>query len=540
MTETMQTSLDEPSRALSGQGIARAAGLVTIGFIISSILGIVREQIIAALFGNGRLVDSYFAAARPPETIFAIVAGGALVSSFIPTFVSYLAKHDESEAWRMASGVVNLVTLALIGICTMMIILAEPIVHYALAPEFDHEAVILTASLMRIMMLTPIIFGLSGLVMGMLNANQRFLLPSIAPALYNIGRIIGALVLARFWGIYGLAWGMVLGAVLHLGVQLPGLLKLHPIYRPVLTLRDPGVREVIRLIGPRVLGLSIVQLNFWVEIILASGMVAGSISALNRAFTLLFVLIGVIGQSIGIAVFPTFARQVAAEDQSGLKETLSQVVRALLFLAIPATVGLVLLRLPIVRVIFEHGQFTFEDSQAVAWALLFYGMGLVFHALLEVVTRAFYALHDTRTPVYVGGGTMILNIVFSLILREIIGVPGSLVRGPFAGLALANTLATMIEVLTLLWLLRRRVGGIDLRVLGSGILRTGAACIGMAAVLWFGQPLFDALGLYAGLAAAILVGGVIFWGLAWMLGSEDARLFTSVALNRVRLKRSES
>jgi putative peptidoglycan lipid II flippase len=335
-------------------------------------------------------------------------------------------------------------------------------------------------------------------------------------------------------GVTGLAWGTVLGSALHLGIQLPGLLRLKPRYAPILTLTHPGVREVLRLMAPRVLGLAIVQLNFWVELFLASGMVEGSISALRRAFFVLLLPLGIIGQSVGIAVFPTFSAHVASDDHAALQRTLGQVLRAVLFLSIPATVGLVVLRLPVIRAIYEYGEFTFTDSQAVAWALLFYGLGLVSHSLLEIVTRVFYALHDTRTPVYVGGGAMILNIVFSLILMRVMGDPGSLTMGPFAGLALANTLATTLEIGTLIALLRPRVGGLDARRLLAGTLRAGIAAAVMGAILYAALPTIDRVGIIPGLIGAMALGGAIYWGLAWIIGSEDARMFTAMTVARIR------
>jgi putative peptidoglycan lipid II flippase len=528
MSEITETP---PVRVLSGGGIMRAAGLVVIGFILSRILGLVREQIIAAIFGQ---VDVFAAASLPPETVFYVIAGGALGSAFIPTFVAYMAKDERDEAWRMASIVTNLVTLVLIVICVLGGIFATQLVEYVLAPEFDATKVVETAALMRIMLITPVVFGISGLLMAILNAQQRFLLPALAPSLYNLGIIFGAVALSPFMGVYGLAWGTVIGALLHMGVQIPGLLQLRPTYSPALNANHPGVREILRLMAPRVLGLAIVQINFWVVIVLASGMVEGSITALRRGFYLLLLPQGVIAQSIAIAVFPTFAMQVAQEDRDGLRSTLSQVLRSVLFLALPATVGLVMLRLPIVRVIFERGEFTFEDSQSVAWALLFYGLGLVSHSLLEIVTRAYYAMHDTRTPVYAGGGAMLLNIVFSLLLMRVVGEPGSLEMGPFGGLALALTLATTLEVGLLLVLLRPRIGGLNASMLWGGVIRTGAASLGMGLALYGLQFLMAGVNPYLGLAAALLIGGGLYWGLSWLLGSEDARLFTGIVIKRLR------
>lgn len=525
------------SRALSGQQIAQAASVVMIGFVLSRLLGLVRESVLAGLFGGGSAYDAYVAASRPPETIFFIIAGGALGSAFIPTFTDYIAEGKRDEAWRLTSAVINLILLVMIGVSGLSAIFARPIIDTLLAPDFDPEVQALTAQLMRIMLLTPIVFGVSGLMMGLLNAHQRFTLPAFAPALRNIGIIIGAVALSPAIGIYGLAWGTVFGALLHLLIQIPGLVVIRFPYRPILDVKHPGVHEVARLMGPRVLGLAIVQINFWVNTALASGMVEGSLAALNRAWYVMLLPQGVIAQSVATAIFPTFAAHVAQGETDTLRQTLGRVLRSVLFLAFPATVGLIALRLPVVRLLFERGEFTFQDSRATAWALLFFGLGLVSHSLVEIVTRAFYALHDTRTPVVVGGAAMILNVILSLTLIRVMGTPGMLVNGPFAGLALANTLATTLEGVALLLLIRPRVGGLEGRHLSSSLLRAGAASAGMGMVLWALAPVIDQLGIYAGTLGGMAVGGTVFWGLAWLLGSEEARLFTREILRRLRLHR---
>jgi putative peptidoglycan lipid II flippase len=527
--------MKEPTttQGLSGGGIARAAGLVMLGFVLSRVLGLVRDAIIAGVFGGGRLADVYFTASRPPETIFFVVAGGSLASAFIPTYVGYLAKDQRGQAWRMTSAVINLITLLLIGLSVIGAVFAPEMVRLILAPDFDAEKTALTADLARIMLISPAIFGISGLLMGILNAHQRFLLPALAPALYNIGIILGAIFLSPSMGVYGLAWGTVLGALLHLIVQIPGLIQVKPHYSLSLDLTHPGVWEVLRLMGPRVLGLAVVQINFWVELFLASGMVEGSISALRRAFTLMLLPQGVIAQSVAIAVFPTFAAQVARGDRAALKRTHSQVLRAVLFLSLPATVGLILLRLPLARLLFERGAFTRQESEAVAWALLFYGLGLVFHCLLEIVTRAYYAMHDTRTPVAIGGLAMILNIVFSLLFMRLIGDPNDLVIGPFGGLALANTVATALEVILLLILIRPRVGGLEGGALVLSALRAGAASAVMGIGLWWAAPLIDQVSLFVSLPLLIGAGGAVYIGVAWLLGSEEVRLFAGAIRRRV-------
>jgi putative peptidoglycan lipid II flippase len=273
--------------------------------------------------------------------------------------------------------------------------------------------------------------------------------------------------------------------------------------------------------------------NFWVNIALASGMQEGSVSALDRAWKLFLLPQGVIAQSAANAVFPTFSYHAAQGDTAALSRIMGQVLRAVLFLALPAMVGLIILRLPIVRILYERGEFTYTDSLATSWALLFYALGLVSHSLVEIVTRAFYALHDTRTPVLVGGVAMVLNVGLSFGLIHVVGTWGVLAHGPFAGLALANTLATTLEGLALLALITPRVGGFEGRRTAVGLLKVGAASAGMGVAIWAMGPLVENLGKYAGPLLAIATGGAIFYALAWALRSEEARLFTTLLLQRL-------
>ena len=242
------------SQALSGGRIARAAGLVMVGFILSRVLGLVRDAIVAGIFGAGNIYEAYVAASRPPETIFLVVAGGALGSAFIPTFTDTITKGKRDDAWHLTNAVITLLTLLMIVISGLTALFAHPIVTTILAPGFDVETQMLTTQLMRIMLITPVIFGISGLLMGLLNAQQRFLLPALAPAMYNVGIIFGAIFLSPSMGIFGLAWGVVIGALLHFIVQLPGVIAVRLPFRPVIDLKHSGVREVIRLMGPRCTG----------------------------------------------------------------------------------------------------------------------------------------------------------------------------------------------------------------------------------------------------------------------------------------------
>ncbi|MCX7668900.1 MAG: murein biosynthesis integral membrane protein MurJ, partial [Anaerolineae bacterium] len=320
---------------------------------------------------------------------------------------------------------------------------------------------------------------------------------ALAPVLYNLSIIAGAWFLAPTFGVYGLVIGVVVGAFLHLDCQIIGLWWYRARYRFTLGLRDDHVREVGRLMGPRVLGLAAVQLNFWVNTLLASGLAAGSLSALNYAWLIMLLPEGIVAQAVATAAFPTFAALEARGRLAELRQIVSQTLRGVLFLAIPAAAGLYAWRVPLIRLLLERGEFTATSTQLTATALACYAGGLIGHSVVEIVARAFYALHDTRTPVIVTLGGVALNVALSVALLPWLN---------YAGLALANTLATLLEMAALLWLLGRRLDGLEWPALAATAGRAGLAAAAMAAVLFgFGRLaperpplLFDAAGLVLG------------------------------------------
>ena len=465
----------EKSSTLSGRGLASAAMIVMLFFVLSRVTGLLREIIVAAQFGTGGDLEAYLAAFRIPDLLFQLVAGGALGSAFIPTFSQAWSKGDHAGAWLLFSRVLNLVTLVLLIFACLAALFALPVVEKVIAPGFGPEQQLLTAQLMRWMLLSTIVFGASGLIMGALNAVQHFLLPAAAPVLYNVAIILGAWLLAPSMGIYGLVVGIVGGAFAHLLIQIPGLPRYRARYHFSWNIGDAGVREVGRLMGPRVLGLFFVQLHFLVNTILASGLSQGSLSALNYAWLIMLLPQGVFAQAIATAVFPTFAAQVAANHHQEMRRTFGHTLRTVLFLTIPAAVGLYVLRVPLIQVLLQRGEFDLQSTHLVAIALQFYAMGLVAHSVVEILVRAFYALHDTRTPVAIGMAAMLLNILLSLLLVE---------RLSFGGLALANSVATGIEMVVLMWLLRRKMGGIDGQALALSVMRCSVAALVMGGALW--------------------------------------------------------
>lgn len=517
--------------------MAGAALLVMLFFVLSRLSGLAREIIIGAQFGTSAQYDAYLAAFRIPDLLFQLVAGGALGSAFIPVFSAYWLKEDKREAWLLFSRVLNLIVLVLAGLGIVATIFAEPIVRTILAPGFSVEQQVLTADLMRIMLLGTVIFGASGLVMGALNATQHFLAPAAAPVLYNLAIIVAAFALAPGYGVYGLAFGVVSGSLVHLLVQLPVLARKGYRVQKALSLTDPGVRKVTLLMGPRVLGLFFVQLHFLVNTILASGLGAGALSALNYAWLLMLLPQGIIAQGIATVVFPTLSAQMAANQIDAFRHTFERALRVVIFLVTPSAALLFVLRRPIISILLERGAFNTESTLLVAYGLQFYVIGLIFHAMLEIIVRGFYATQDTWTPVSVGVLAMIGNIVLSFLL---VG------RLSFGGLALANSLATLVETVVLLWLFSKRLsGGLGWATFLPALLKTlfAAAVMGAAAWAW-GRWVYDTifLGGYTAInddwLTALLgvpIALLIYLLVHWLLRSDEIALTLSLLRRRSRI-----
>lgn len=517
--------------------IVSAALLVMLFFVLSRVTGLAREMIISAKFGTNAALDAYLTAFRIPDLLFQMVAGGALASAFIPTFSAFWNQSDHAGAWLLFSRVLNLITLLLVLLAGLAAIFSFPLVQKVIAPGYSLPQQELTAELMRWMLLGTIVFGAGGLIMGALNATQHFLLPAAAPVIYNIAIILAAWTLTPIVGIYSLVIGVVVGSLSHLLIQLPGLKQKQMHYHFSWTLRDEHVQEVARLMGPRVLGLLFVQLHFLVNTILASRLAEGSLSALNYAWLLMLLPQGIFAQAIGTAVFPTLSAQVATNQQDGMRQTLSQALRMVLFLTIPAAVGLYILRVPFIQILLERGEFTSESTQMVAYALQFYALGLVAHAAVEILVRAFYALHNTQTPVLIGIGAMVLNIVLSIWW----------VRGmSYGGLALANSVATGLEMLILFWLLYRIMGSLDGRRLMFAILRSTLAAFVMGIVLWFLRDWFPVYGdgpnseilRWIWSLGGLVVAAVVYLAMSLLLQSEELRPVLAMVTRRIYRTRS--
>jgi putative peptidoglycan lipid II flippase len=499
-----------------------------LAFLFSQLAGLAAKILIGQNF-NSYEVDAFLAANRPSEALVFIMTGGIFVSSFIPVFVKFLVKEDRRSAWQLASATANMILLIMTFAGGLMALFAGPIVKVALATWFPPDKQALTIDLLRIQAISVIFFSLSGLLIGILNSHQKFLMSALAPAMYQFGQIFGALVLGPSMGIYGLAWGVVFGSVMNLLIQVPSLLRLKGQYFHTLGLREPAVGEVFRLMGPRMFGAAVVQLMVWVNTLLASKH-EGAVYALSYGFSLMMMAQIAIAQSVATAVMPTFSTQYAQGRLDHIRATLASVLRAELLLSIPATAGLITLSIPIVSFLYQRGEFTPETTQMVAWALVWYAAGLAFHSVYEVLVRAYYAMHDTKTPVLVGAAAMTLSIGFSLLFSNIFLGLGWM---PHGGLALAVSLSTALEVMTLLLLMRKRLNGIH----AAGILKAfGAASLGtlvMIAALVFWMQTFTSAPSALVSLGGVAIGGVVYGLVLILLRVPEIRTLLAAVKHRL-------
>jgi putative peptidoglycan lipid II flippase len=504
-------------------------------FFLNNIVGLARQVIVLNAFGTSGEMDAFIAANRVSETLFTLVAGGALASAFIPTFTSLLVKDDQQGAWKLASAIANLILLILTLVSILAAILAPLIVRYILAPGFASNPAqeALAVDLMRLMLPSAVLFGLSGLAIGILNSKQIFFLPALAPTMYQLGMIFGVLVLSQRLGIFGLAWGVLLGSALYLLIQLPALVRLGGEYFPILGLKLPAVREVGRLMVPRLLGLAFVQLNFWVNIWLASRLSQGSVTGVVVAFTLMLMPQALIAQSIAIAALPTFSTQYAQNKLDDMRSSLASTLRSVMLLSLPAALGLIILRQPLIELLYQRGEFTALSTQLVAWALLWYAVGLVGHSVVEIMVRAFYAMHDTKTPVLIGVLAMSLNVVFSVLFLRIFS---RLEWMPHGGLALANSLATTLEMIALLYVMRGRLKGLEGRrvIVGFGQAAIATFIMALVLVAWMNQALTRPIWLVV--IGGVALGAGVYGVVVLAMGVKEARGMLSTVGQFVRGK----
>jgi len=528
-------------RLFQGQinSITVAAALVALSSLVSRFLGIIRDRILAGQFGASTTLDIYYAAFRIPDLIFNLIVLGALSAGFVPIFTSLIkdfssddknideAPKKNKEAWDLANNICNLLLVGL-GVLSLIGIIFASSLTRLITPGFGPEEQAITTAMTRIMFLSPLFLGISGILGGILQSFKRFFVYSLAPIFYNIGIIIGALYFVEWWGLYGLAWGVVLGAFLHMVIQIPSVYYLGFRYRLKIVWRDLNTWKIGRMMVPRTLSLAISQINLVVITIIASSLSSGSLSVFNLANNLQSFPIGIFGISFAIAAFPALSE--FAFNKEKLSANFSQTFRQILFFIVPATVLIITLRAQIIRVVLGTGSFDWQDTILTMNTLGYFALSLFAQATMPLLIRVFYARHNSTIPFYLGLFTVILNIGLSFMLAPTLGV---------AGLALAFSIANIVNFI-LLWVwLYFSVGNLDISNILISVLKFTASAVGagiaaqmMKVVIW---PIIDMTkfsGVFIQLISASLVGLLVYAIFCYLFKSEELLYFITALRNR--------
>jgi putative peptidoglycan lipid II flippase len=463
--------------------LARSAGVIGIATMASRILGVGREAVLAATFGAGGAMDAFNVAFKIPNLLRDLFAEGAMTAAFVPTFTRTLTTQGRDAAWRLGNVLINALLLVTGILVILGIVFAAPITG-AIAPKFAETPgkLELTTQLTRFMLPFLTTVAVAVAMMGMLNSLHRFFIPALSPAIFNVATILCAVALTPVLihvgvpDIFSIAIGTLIGGVGQILMQWPLLRREGFRYSPVLDFKNPELREVLRLMVPGTLGLAAVQINVLVNTYLATNEPDGAVSWLNYAFRLMYLPIGLFGVSIATASLPDISRQAVAEDLAAIRRTVSSGLRLMLMLNVPATVGLLVLATPIVSLLLERGEFTPNDTLQTAGALMFYAPGLLGYSAVKIASPTFYSLGDSRTPVIVSMLSVGVNLSVNLALVRVMG---------FRGLALGTAIAAMVNAGTLLWLLSRRLHGLDSGRIAIAFVKIAIASLAMGAAAYY-------------------------------------------------------
>jgi putative peptidoglycan lipid II flippase len=470
---------------MSGR-LARSAGVISVATMMSRVLGVARESALAYVFGASATMqmDAFNVAFRVPNLLRDLFAEGAMTAAFVPSFTRVMTARGREAAWRLGSLVINTLLLVTGVVVVLGMIYAEPITRAITSGEAygtQPGKLELTAYLTRIMLPFVTTIAVAVALMGMLNSLRRFFVPALSPAMFNVATIASAFGLVPLMPMVGLppitgiAIGTLLGGLGQILVQWPSLHREGFRYQAVLDFRDPDLREILRLLGPGTLGLAAVQINVFVNTYLATTQEQGAVSWLTYAFRLMYLPIGLFGVAIATAAIPDLAKYAASHDVTAMRRTISSGLRMMLMLNVPATVGLIVLADPIVALLLERGEFLPRDTAATAAALMFFAPGLLGSSIVKLASPSFYALRDARTPVIVSVITVAANLGLNLVLIRVMG---------FRGLALGTAIASVLNAGLLLWLLGRRLEGLEGRRIAIASLKITIASVLMGAAAY--------------------------------------------------------
>ena len=533
--------------------VARSAGIVSLAVMASRVLGLAREMVFAYFFGASKSFanDAYVIAFRIPNLLRDLFAEGALSSAFVPVFSEYLVKKDEKEAFRLSNMVATALVLILGSIVVLGIIFAEPVVAF-IAPGFEAspEKFALTVRMTRIMMPFILLVALAAQSMGVLNARDRFGIPALASAFFNVGSIIGGLAVAALLtdptfshpiravvenpteGIIGMAYGVLIGGFMQYAVQWPSLRGAGFKYRPILSFTHPGVRRIFRLMVPAIIGGSAVQVNVLINSNFASNIPeTGPVSWLSYAFRLMQFPIGVFGVAIATATLPAISRNAALKEVKDFRRTLAASIRLAFLLTVPSAVGLMVLGRPIIALIYERGHFGPNDTTHTAGALAFFAIGLAGYSAIKILAPAFYALNDSRTPMLISLFSILTNFFMNWMLVDVMRE---------RGLALSTSVNALLNCSALYFIMRRRLKGIDDRKTAFALGKILFASAVMAAVCWVAS---STISRFAGesftarllnVTASVTLGAGTFYLCALLLGIEELTAATNAITRRFR------
>jgi putative peptidoglycan lipid II flippase len=462
--------------------LARSAGLVSIATMASRVLGLLRDQVLLITFGAGDRMDAYNVAFRLPNLVRDLFAEGAMSAAFVPTFTRELQQHGKESAWALGRIVITGLIVVTGTLSVLAVLFAGPLTRW-LAPEYAAipGKLELTTTLTQVMFPFLVLVAVAVACMGMLNAQRRFFVPAFAPAMFNVCSILSVftivpLVVWYGWDpMVGLAIGTLAGGLAQVAVQWPALRAEGFRFGFEFAPRDPRFLEVVSLMVPGTLGLAAVQVNQLVNVYLATGAGTGAVTYLGFAFRLMYLPIGLFGVSIATAVLPTIARHAVNDDRPAIRDAISQALRMMLMLNVPATFGLIALAVPIIELLVQYRRVTESDTMGMAAALMGYAPGLIGYSAVKIASPTFYALKESRTPVIVSVASIALNIALNVTLVRVMSYPG---------LALGTGLAALFNAATLFWLLRRRLDGLDEARVLSSLVKILAASTTMAAAAW--------------------------------------------------------
>jgi putative peptidoglycan lipid II flippase len=517
---------------MSEQGkLLRSASLITVITLVSRVFGYVRDQRVAFLLGAGLEADAYTIAYRIPNLLRRLVGEGAVSAAFIPIFSKYLSEKDKKQAWDFASSMLTIVTLGMAGV-TVVGIAAAPLLVRMIASGFlDTPGKLeLTVLLTRIMFPYIFLVSLSALAMGVLNSFHKFAAPAFAPVLLNLSIIACSFLTPWFRSPEeALAVGVVIGGVVQIAIQVPQLVKSGWRFRPLLDFANPGVKRAASLMAPVVVGVGVVQVNIVVDGQFASYMGNGPQMALYLSDRVMELVLGGYAIAIATVVLPMLSRNAASGQLEQMRSTMNFAARTILFVTVPSTIGLVLLRVPIIEVLFEHGEFDAASTALTAWPLLFFALGLSAFSMVKIIVPAFYAIEDTRTPVTVAIGAMLLNILFNFAFFRPLQVGGP---------ALATSLAGLFNAVTLLIIFNRREGSLGVRAILDSLTRFLVASVPLGAValtlinqpgFYVGQPLGQRI---LALTATIVAAAAAYFAACYLLRCRELGEFRETFLKR--------